>query len=818
MRVSVVRQDQRMRVAVLADIHGNLPALEAVLAEPDVRAADRVVLLGDIALGPLPAESLDLLVSLGERAVWVHGNCEREVVTAYDGKAAPGPTSEGALATAALLERRHRDLLDDLPLTVTVDVDGLGAAMFCHATPRRDDEFVLVDSPLPVWRRALGGVEEATVVLGHTHMPFDRLVDGRRVVNPGSVGMSYGAAGACWALLGPKCRPASDGVRRRRWPLHVSPPVRIRLRLPGPPSTSSRRPVTARPSRSSPLWSTRSPVHPSDPGGDAAPPGALSQPGSSCRVGLRRVPTCRADTSPCVSRDDEPGQELRLGFARIREEMGLPESFPDDVQAEAERRRRTADLRAYDRDDLTDLPFLTIDPPGSTDLDQAMHLERRGQRLPGALRDRRRRRVRRARAARSTPRRTAAARRSTARTRGRRCTRRCCPRAPRRCCRAQDRPALLWTIDLDAERRADRRSRCAARWCARGDRLDYARRAGARSTPVAPTSGCTLLARGRASCGWSCEVERGGVSLPIPEQEVVAGRRRVRGSRTAAAAGRALERADLADDRHGRGRADAARRGRGPAHAAARRRDGALAQLRRAARRAGRRVAAGHVVRRADPRAWTRPSPRHAALLAGRHVRCCAAPATRRSTAACPEQATHAGGGGASTRTRPRRCAGWSTGTSARCAWRCAPATDVPDWVRAALPALPAEMADGRPAGRRAGARSASTWWRRRCSPAGWGRCSTRWSVDVHENGRRHRAAARARGRGPVRRRRCRSGSGCGSGSWRPTSRERSVRFAPRLSTRLGCDGTADEPAGRPRRGPRDLAEESPGSTGQGGG
>lgn len=203
MRVSVVRQDQRMRVAVLADIHGNLPALEAVLAEPDVRAADRVLLLGDIALGPLPAESLDLLVSLGERAVWVHGNCEREVVTAYDGKAAPGPTSEGALATASLLERRHRDLLGDLPLTVTVDVDGLGAAMFCHATPRRDDEFVLVDSPLPVWRRALGGVEEATVVLGHTHMPFDRLVDGRRVVNPGSVGMSYGAPGACWALLGP---------------------------------------------------------------------------------------------------------------------------------------------------------------------------------------------------------------------------------------------------------------------------------------------------------------------------------------------------------------------------------------------------------------------------------------------------------------------------------------------------------------------------------------------------------------------------------------------------------------------------------------
>jgi predicted phosphodiesterase len=192
-----------MRVAVLADIHGNLPALEAVLAEPDVAAADRLVLLGDIALGPMPAESLDLLASLGERAVWVHGNCEREMMTAYDGGEVPGPNGESARAAASLIERRHRDLLDGLPLTVTLDVDGLGPVLCCHATPRRDDECVLVDSPLPVWSRALAGVEESVVVMGHTHMPFDRLVGGRRAVNPGSVGMSYGVPGACWALLGP---------------------------------------------------------------------------------------------------------------------------------------------------------------------------------------------------------------------------------------------------------------------------------------------------------------------------------------------------------------------------------------------------------------------------------------------------------------------------------------------------------------------------------------------------------------------------------------------------------------------------------------
>jgi predicted phosphodiesterase len=193
-----------MRVAVLADIHGNLPALEAVLADVDAAEVDRIVLPGDIALGPLPGETLDLLASLGERAIWVHGNCERELVAAYDGKDLPGPNGESARDSAALLSPRHRDLIDGLPLTVSLDIDGLGPTVFCHATPRRDDEMVLVDSPVSVWNAALSGVSERVVVCGHTHMPFDRLVDGRRVVNPGSVGMAYGPPGAYWAVLGPQ--------------------------------------------------------------------------------------------------------------------------------------------------------------------------------------------------------------------------------------------------------------------------------------------------------------------------------------------------------------------------------------------------------------------------------------------------------------------------------------------------------------------------------------------------------------------------------------------------------------------------------------
>ena len=191
------------RVAVLADIHGHLPALEAALSAAQTAGAEAFVLLGDIALGPLPGPTLDLLAGLGDRAIWVHGNCERELVTAFDGGEILGPNGESAAATARLIEARHRDRLDGLPLTVTADIAGLGPVLFCHATPRRDDEMILVDSPPDRWAAVLAGTAEPTVVCGHTHMQFDRLAAGHRVINPGSVGMPYGSPGACWAMLGP---------------------------------------------------------------------------------------------------------------------------------------------------------------------------------------------------------------------------------------------------------------------------------------------------------------------------------------------------------------------------------------------------------------------------------------------------------------------------------------------------------------------------------------------------------------------------------------------------------------------------------------
>jgi putative phosphoesterase len=192
------------RVAVLSDIHGVVPALAAVLAEPDVAAADLIVLTGDLAAGPQPVETLDRLAARGDRAVWIRGNADRELAEFARGERTEMPDEVSAWA-AAELRADQVELLAGLPLSMTVTVSRLGEVLFCHATPRNDEEVVLVDSRLGRWQEVFDDVpaEVTTVVCGHTHMPFIRLAHGRLVINPGSVGMPYGQPGAHWALLGP---------------------------------------------------------------------------------------------------------------------------------------------------------------------------------------------------------------------------------------------------------------------------------------------------------------------------------------------------------------------------------------------------------------------------------------------------------------------------------------------------------------------------------------------------------------------------------------------------------------------------------------
>jgi putative phosphoesterase len=189
-------------VAVLSDIHGVLPALDAVLAEPAVVGAERIVLTGDIAAGPQPVAVVDRLLGLGDRVTWVRGNADRELVSLARGGGTdiPDPIAPWA---AKQLRPDQVELLAGLPHPVTLAVDGFGDVVFCHGTPRDDNEVVLVDTRLDRWAEALAELSEdvRTVVCGHTHMPFVRLAHGRQIVNPGSVGMPYGRPGAHWALL-----------------------------------------------------------------------------------------------------------------------------------------------------------------------------------------------------------------------------------------------------------------------------------------------------------------------------------------------------------------------------------------------------------------------------------------------------------------------------------------------------------------------------------------------------------------------------------------------------------------------------------------
>ena len=196
-----------MRVATLYDIHGNLPALEAVLAAVEDERVDRIVIGGDVVPGPLPAETIQRLRRLGDTVVFVGGNGDRWVVEAFDALGSPevdAPRRPWAAWAAEMIDRVDRDLLASFCAAATVDVENLGPVLFCHASPRDDEEMLTSLAPDRRWRSALEGVDESVVVCGHTHTQFDRWVGPWRVLNAGSVGMPYeGRAGAYWLLLGP---------------------------------------------------------------------------------------------------------------------------------------------------------------------------------------------------------------------------------------------------------------------------------------------------------------------------------------------------------------------------------------------------------------------------------------------------------------------------------------------------------------------------------------------------------------------------------------------------------------------------------------
>jgi len=218
-----------MRVAALYDIHGNLPALEAVLEEVRLARVDRIVVGGDVVLGPMKRGTLQRLIDLDVPVEFIHGNCEVAVLAEMAGAdpGVPDAVRDMVRWSARLLQPDFEPILAAWPRTLRLEIQGLGGVLFCHATPRNENEIFSRLTPEERLLPIFDGLDASVVVCGHTHMQFDRTIGTMRVVNAGSVGMPFGAPGADWLLLGPDAQlqhtaydlaAAADRIRASDYP------------------------------------------------------------------------------------------------------------------------------------------------------------------------------------------------------------------------------------------------------------------------------------------------------------------------------------------------------------------------------------------------------------------------------------------------------------------------------------------------------------------------------------------------------------------------------------------------------------------------
>ena len=195
------------RVAAIYDVHGNLPALEAVLKEVHESGAELVLVGGDVIPGPFVRETLAVLRNSAIPTRYIMGNGERDILARKAGVATQGQFARPLEATLQWVADQLTDddarALSRWPPAHRMPIAGLGTVLFVHATPRSDTEIFTKTTSDARVEYLFQGVDAPTVVCGHTHMPFERTTGNLRVVNAGSVGMPFGHPGADWLLLGP---------------------------------------------------------------------------------------------------------------------------------------------------------------------------------------------------------------------------------------------------------------------------------------------------------------------------------------------------------------------------------------------------------------------------------------------------------------------------------------------------------------------------------------------------------------------------------------------------------------------------------------
>ena len=194
-----------MKIAALYDIHGNLPALEAVLQAVRAADVDLIVVGGDVVAGPQPIDTLACLQaeSANTPIQFIRGNAESELLRCVAGQEIGGLSeraNDEARWLASYLPENLIQFIAQWPATVAHNIDGQ-TVLFCHATPQNDiDVFTRLTSEERLMS-IFGALDASLVVCGHTHMQFARTVGDMRLVNAGSVGMPFGHTGADWLLF-----------------------------------------------------------------------------------------------------------------------------------------------------------------------------------------------------------------------------------------------------------------------------------------------------------------------------------------------------------------------------------------------------------------------------------------------------------------------------------------------------------------------------------------------------------------------------------------------------------------------------------------
>ena len=193
-----------MIIAALYDIHGNLSALQAVLHELVQIKPDLVVIGGDVLPGPFPRACLDAIKKFPYPTKYIKGNGEDGVIDANENKIDPGlPESvqHSLNWNAQKMENEQIQEISSWPKTFSLSHPILGQILFCHATPENNTEIFTKKTSADLLPNSLYSFKDTIIICGHTHMQFDIIRKGVRIINAGSIGMPFGKSGAFWLLI-----------------------------------------------------------------------------------------------------------------------------------------------------------------------------------------------------------------------------------------------------------------------------------------------------------------------------------------------------------------------------------------------------------------------------------------------------------------------------------------------------------------------------------------------------------------------------------------------------------------------------------------